>query len=103
MLSLKTRGFFGRVFQQDVSLLICDFGVEDRLYIDPPVGDGRVGGGELQIADAVGDAAQGQRLDHIPGSIVDKAGKPEAQKIIKSGLGRNLRQYLDRRDVVGVG
>lgn len=39
--------------------MIQDLCEENRLRIDPAIGDGRISAGELQVGNSLGDAAQG--------------------------------------------
>ncbi len=88
--------------------MIQHFGVKLRFDISAAVGDAGISGVQLFVGNAVGDAAQGQRLLDIGEDLsVDflaffQRGKAEVEQIIKSQLGGDLCQCLNGHDVHGL-
>ena len=89
--------------------MVHHLGVERGLDIGSAVGDGGVGGVQLQVGHAVGDAAEGQGLRHVRIDLsadlfsVRQGGEAEIQQIIIACPGTDEGQRLDRYDVQGIG
>ena len=94
---LKDPFGLGLILQKDFSVVIQDLCEENRLRIDPAVGDGGVGSGEFQVGNALGDASQGR------GRIVIRfcqRGDPEIPGVFHAQLGRyRLHHTADGHNV----
>ena len=88
------------VVEDHIAVTVCHFGVQDRLVVGSSVGDCRVGAGQFQIADTVGQTAEGDGLMTALGW--QKLRKSEFCQIIVSCLRCDLRQDFDRRNIVGM-
>ena len=85
--------------------MILDNGIKLGLYIFAAVCDGRIGSVQLDIFDAVCDAAEGKGLGHVGIDLavflqtVNERGKAEFLQIFIAQTGRDLRQELDGNDI----
>ena len=93
-------GFLRGILQKHVSLLIRHPGIKRRFDIISLIGDSRISRRQFQVCDTVGDASQRQRLIRIRLGIQRR--KSQSGQIVITGLGRQIRQHLHRRYIIGI-
>ena len=97
----------GGVVQHHVSVLIQHLGIKFRFDILAQIGDGSVGAAQLQVGNALGNAAQSQRLNnirqHLRSGVIAfvKRGDPHILGIFIAQPGSNLRDAADSYHVDG--